>query len=98
MARGSQFVVTGRGGLPPTPAEVTRSEAILVDLGTPVQSAEDRASTAVARKTSISSISAPLVEASRWMVGEKGEVLLTASVPSVTPDTAWATPTSCSGS
>ncbi len=39
VARGSsEFVVTGRGGLPPTPGEALKSDAVLVDLGTPIVS------------------------------------------------------------
>jgi large exoprotein involved in heme utilization and adhesion len=94
-AGSSQFVITGRGGLPPTPTEATRSDPVLADLGSPVQSQENRASADIPIK-STSSDSDTLVEAQGWMIGSKGEVVLTASA--VTPDIPWLTPTSCNGS
>jgi filamentous hemagglutinin family protein len=94
-AGSSQFVITGRGGLPPTPTEATRSDPVLADLGSPVQSQENRASADIPIK-STSSEPDTLVEAQGWMIGSKGEVVLTASA--VTPDIPWLTPTSCNGS
>ncbi|OWY63952.1 hypothetical protein B7486_50005 [cyanobacterium TDX16] len=99
LARGgSEFVVTGRGGLPPTPAEATRSDTVLADLGTPVQSQENRSSAAIPSNPTPAESAPPLVEANGWVIGDKGEVLLTASAPTVTPDIPWLTPTSCHGS
>lgn len=95
LARGSKFVVTGRGGLPPTPSEVTRSDAVLVDLGTPVQSVEDRLIAAIPTNNSTISESAPLVEANGWMVGNNGEVVLTASASNTNPEISKVTPNSC---
>jgi large exoprotein involved in heme utilization and adhesion len=91
---GSQFVVTGRGGLPPTPAEATRSDTTLADLGTPVQNAENLA---IADTSSNQTSSSPttLVEATGWVIGSKGEVLLTANAPTATTQIPWLTPTSC---
>lgn len=94
VARGSKFVATGRGGLPPTPTEALRSDAALADLGTPVQG--DRASAASTNPTT--SQPTPLVEAQGWVIGSKGEVVLIAQAPTVTPHTAWLTPTTCNGS
>jgi filamentous hemagglutinin family protein len=98
MARGSsEFIATGRGGLPPNPSEAVRSETALADLGKPVQGEENRASAATANNpTSSSPVS--LVEAQGWVIGSKGEVLLTAQVPTVTPHIPWLTPTTCHGS
>jgi filamentous hemagglutinin family protein len=95
VAGGSQFVVTGRGGLPPNPTEATRSDPVLADLGSPVQSQENRASADIPIKSS-SSDSDTLVEAQGWVIGSKGEVVLTAAA--VTPDIPWLTPNSCHGS
>lgn len=45
IARGSsEFVVTGRGGLPPTPSEALKSDSALVDLGTTIVSATEQSS------------------------------------------------------
>ncbi len=91
----SQFVITGRGGLPPNPTEATRSDPVLADLGSPVQSQENRASADIPIK-STSSDSDTLVEAQGWVIGSKGEVVLTAAA--VTPDIPWLTQNSCHGS
>ncbi len=45
--RGSKFVITGHGGLPPTPREALSSEQPLADLGTPLQGQENRASAVI---------------------------------------------------
>ena len=98
LARGgSEFVVSGRGGLPPTPAEATRSDTTLADLGTPVQSQYNRLRAAIP-SNSTEADSVPIVEAQSWMIGAKGEVVLTALAPTVTPDIPWLTSTSCNRS
>lgn len=94
VARSSKFVATGRGGLPPTPTEALRSDSALVDLGTPFQS-QDRASAA---STNPNNSQPTLVEAQGWVIGSKGEVVLIAQAPTVTPHTPWLTPTTCNGS
>ena len=103
LARGTgEFVVTGRGGLPPSPAEATRSDTVLADLGRFVQSDKNRASGAIASNNAISSNtnaeSTTLVEASSWAIGSKGEVILTANTPTFTSDLPWLKPSSCNGS
>ena len=90
----SKFVVTGRGGLPPTPKEALRSEPALADLGTPIQGQENHASAATYTKTT-SSDAAPIVEATGWVTNAKGEVELVATAPTVTPSIPWLTPTTC---
>lgn len=97
LARGtSEFVVTGRGGLPPTPAEATRSDTTLADLGTPIQSQENRPRAAIPINSTTTN-SAPLVEAQGWVTNSQGEVILTAN-PNHAPDIPWLTPTSCNKS
>jgi filamentous hemagglutinin family protein len=103
LARGTgEFVMTGRGGLPPNPAEATRSDTVIADLGRFMQSDENQASAAIANNNSISSNtnaeSTTLVEASSWVIGSKGEVILTANTPTFTSDIPWLKPTSCNGS
>lgn len=98
LARGTgEFVVTGRGGLPPTPAEATRSDTALADLGTPIQREENRPRAAIPSNL-IATNSAPLVEAQGWVIDSKGEVILTANASTVTPDIPWLTPATCSKS
>lgn len=94
LARGTgEFVITGRGGLPPTPAEATRSDTTLADLGTPIQSKENRLRTKLPTNST-----QELVEAQGWVINSQGEVILIANAPSATPDIPWLTPTSCNQS
>lgn len=95
-AGSSQFVNAGRGGLPPTPAEATRSDSTLADLGRSDRIEGNRASVDIP-SNSIAAESAPLVEASGWVTNSNGEVILTANAP-ITTDVPWLMPTSCKGS
>ena len=76
----SQFVNTGRGGLPPSPDEVLSSDAVLVGWVTSSQRAESRPSPAVSTNSTRPTPDT-LVEAQGWVIGSKGEVVLTAQAP-----------------
>lgn len=94
----SSFTVAGRGGLPATPAEATRSDTPLADLGTSAQSSENLTSANIPNNPIPADSAPPLVEANAWAIGSRGEVILTASSPSVTPDIPWLKATSCHSS
>ncbi len=91
----SEFIVTGRGGLPPTPREATRSDFAVADLGTP-QGEQNRASAATSSNPA-GSEPAPIVEATGWVIGPKGEVILTAQAP-IKLHIPWLPPTTCAAS
>jgi large exoprotein involved in heme utilization and adhesion len=104
----SNFVVTGRGGVPPNPNETLRLGRVLVDLGSneisTQQSAIPTPEGAVSINpdlsltgTSFSNPSAPLVEATGWVRGLKGEVILTAQPPTLTSHNSWLTTPNCNG-
>jgi filamentous hemagglutinin family protein len=110
----SSFAITGRGGLPPTPAEATRSESILADLGIAEKSSgrlpnpfgnisrvkvRSQKSKAILTppETSNKVNPAPLVEATGWVVGSNGEVVLTAAVTTDTLNIPWFRPHRCNG-
>jgi len=104
----SNFVVTGRGGVPPSPNETLRSARVLVDLGSNEISTQHSAIPTPEGAVSInpqlsltgasfSNPSAPLVEATGWVRGSKGEVILTAQSPTLTSHGSWLTPASCNG-
>ncbi|MBD2304254.1 filamentous hemagglutinin N-terminal domain-containing protein [Chroococcidiopsis sp. FACHB-1243] len=110
----SSFAIAGRGGLPPTPAETTRSDSILADLGITEKSSRrlpngfgnisrvkvrSQKSKAISAPAEISNKvnPAPLVEATGWVVGSNGEVILTASVITDTLNIPWFRPNSCNG-
>ena len=88
----SEFVVTGRGGLPPTPSEALSSDAIQVDWVSLNPGVENRFSPA---QTTNPPAPAPFVEAQGWVIGANGDVILTASAPTVTPHSLWRTPATC---
>jgi len=104
----SQFVVTGRGGVPPNPNETLRHARVLVDLGTPSVSQESalttnspyptvRSTTDIQHPSSSSNRAAPLVEATGWVMDSKGEVILTDKAPTVTSHSSWLRTSSCEG-
>jgi large exoprotein involved in heme utilization and adhesion len=78
----SDFIITGRGGLPPyQPGEPLRAEGIVVN---------DRELETGQEQRSFEVISTPftpdqLVEATSWVFNDKGEVVLTAYPTNVTP-------------
>jgi filamentous hemagglutinin family protein len=91
------FIVTGRGGLPPQPTEPLTSDAVWVDLDRPIQSYVNRSGSAVAVNPS-SSEPLPLVEAQGWVINGKGEVILVAQAPTVTPSSSPLTLVTCHAS
>jgi filamentous hemagglutinin family protein len=93
----SEFIITGRGGLPPNPGEALNIDAVQVDLITIKPSRQDRDRSFAIGKTTTARPKR-LIEATSWMRNKKGEVLLTANPPSVTPHASWQTPLSCSDS
>ena len=84
----SSFVVTGRGGLPPKPQEALSPDAVEVDLVRRNPQGENRSRRDVSAN---STHRAPtrLVEAQGWVMGNNGEVILTATAPTVTPHSPW---------
>jgi len=85
QGRGSQFIVTGRGGLPPSPSEAPNKNAVRVDLIEPVttfatknegqQNSSDIPLSATVRPER------PLIPAQGWIIDNKGKVTLTAYDP-----------------
>lgn len=90
----SEFFVTGRGGLPPNPTDLLSSDAIQVDWVTLNPEVENHSSPAVSRNSTAPKPTS-IVEAQGWVIGNNGEVMLTASVPNVTPYSFWQTLAKC---
>ena len=78
-ANSSEFIVTGRGGLPPSPADVRSSDAILTEWVT-LNSDATQVAADLARPSPQTSI----VEAQSWVQGINGEVTLIAAAPIAT--------------
>jgi len=90
----STFTVTGRGGLPDNPSETLSSNAVWTDLRPNPNLAATSSSPAIAARGSHPT-AAPLVEAQGWVINNKGEIVLTASAPTVTPHNPALTPAQC---
>ncbi len=94
----SKFIITGRGGLPPTPTEVLKSDLALADLGT----RQDLTARTITATKQVNLLEpkppTPIVEAQGWIISPKGQVVLTASAPDVTPEVPWLKSPSCHNS
>ncbi len=79
----SQFVITGRGGLPPNPTQGTRQRGVSISLTEPMESqgrGENRPQQrSEAQSRSVSS--RDIVPARGWIRNEKGEVILVSYDP-----------------
>jgi large exoprotein involved in heme utilization and adhesion len=99
--RGSSFVVTGRGGLPPTPQQALGDDPRWRDWRTPAgvsrqPNAPDRGNLPLSAKPPRTK--SALVEAAGWVIEPDGKVILTASAPNVTSHHQWGQPVNCDGS
>lgn len=99
--QGSSFVVSGRGGLPPTPEQSLGDDPRWRDWRTPAGVSRQPNAT---RNISLPPSGKPtntkpaLVEATGWMFGADGKVILTASEPNVSSSNRWGQPVNCDGS
>ncbi|NJM87740.1 MAG: filamentous hemagglutinin N-terminal domain-containing protein [Hydrococcus sp. RU_2_2] len=100
----SEFVITGRGGLPPSASEAIATDAIGIDWGTlnPQQSTStevrETSLAPEAQENAQSPDEQSIIEAQGWVVGSDGKVILTAQAPTVTPHIPWLPNDSCQGS
>jgi filamentous hemagglutinin family protein len=88
----NQFVVTGRGGLPPTPRELLNAEPVLTDWATlePVTESSNTIPNRVSvakRSDRTSNTPSPIVEATAWQLNEKNEVVLMAASTNTSTNT-----------
>lgn len=71
----SEFVITGRGGLPPNPGSALSTDAVMVDLVT--LNPEVDTSTSAVSANPTSPTPARIVEATGWVIDANGDVILT---------------------
>jgi len=86
VGEGSEFTVTGRGGLPSSPKETLNSALVLDDLrffSSDPSSPEVRGETFEPGQPEHNQV--PIVEAQGWLVAADGTVHLVAQAPAVTP-------------
>jgi filamentous hemagglutinin family protein len=82
--RENTFTVTGRGGLPPNPGEALRSEAIVIN-GVMIQPGGENLSASATSAPPSRSVPDRIVEAQGWVINDRGQVVLIARAPTVTP-------------
>jgi len=92
-ALASSFIVTGRGGIPPSPLDVLESDAIVndwvtLDEETPTQTYPESA-------TPNSNQPRQIIEAQGWVKLADGQIILVAESPTVTPQVNWQNATGC---
>jgi filamentous hemagglutinin family protein len=90
----SEFVVTGRGGLPPSPVQPQQSESVVTDWATLASDGQERAE-ATRTAARASSSSSPLVEAQGWVVDASGAVTLVADAATAAPHPEAIAPPTC---
>jgi large exoprotein involved in heme utilization and adhesion len=105
----NSFIITGRGGLPPNPRQVLRSQAVEVDwvtLDAPANNPTgDVQSRGTQRRVSgepnsqignnVNTKKTEIVEAQGWVVDANGNIALVATAPTGNPHSPWFTPASC---
>lgn len=89
-AGGSQFIVTGRGGLPPSPDKPLTSDVIWTDTRLPVTTAQQHEPKTHVAKSKSQPIA--INPATGWVRNDKGEVTL---ISTATEANSVTTPTSC---
>ncbi|MEH2042919.1 two-partner secretion domain-containing protein [Nostoc sp.] len=90
----SSFTITGRGGLPPNPGEALNTDAVQVDLVS-INPKGDRPDRPFVPSKITIPAPKPIIEATGLALNEKGEVVLTANLPTTTPHSPWLKPASC---
>ena len=92
---GSEFTITGRGGLPSNPNQILASDNVRVDLVKPASNTSNSPSTSVKLPSKTPTVKR-LVPAQGWIFNDKGQVVLTAYDPTNTgSQRSWQEPASC---
>jgi len=92
---GSRFIVTGRGGLPANPGEPLSSDTVWSDTRLLAATLKPQHSQTGSAPKPSTPPAVAIVPATGWVLNGKGEVILTASVPSDSIQVPWLTPASC---
>ena len=105
----SEFIITGRGGIPPNPREVLKSNNVHVDwvsLGedgnnpsgaSSRETQERRSRSNTQNNKNVNNPPNEIVEAQGWVVDSNGDVILVAQAPTMTPHGPWLNSASCNG-
>ena len=91
-----QFIVTGRGGLPPNPSDTLSNDAILDDTRLPTATVRKKQSATVASTPPSAPDTVPIVPATGAVFNGNDEVtLIAAAAPTATIQIPWLSPTAC---
>ncbi|MEQ9354096.1 two-partner secretion domain-containing protein [Coleofasciculus chthonoplastes] len=88
----SHFIISGRGGVPPTISQVTGTDNVWEDLRPLTPSSNSRPAKI---EPVTQTRSTPIIEAQGWIKLPDGTIVLTAEAPNVTPNTGWQNPIHC---
>jgi large exoprotein involved in heme utilization and adhesion len=92
----NKFVIVGRGGLPPSPNDMLQGDSGVTPWVTLDSETQKNSNTTRATVTPSRPLPKQMVEAQGWVVNEKGQIVLTASAPTVTLQNEWFDPAHCS--
>ncbi len=92
--QGNQFVMTGRGGLPPSPNDALTSEPMVMNWINLLDTAETLKTTA--QPPTASTSNPPIQEAQGWIVKADGTIELVVNPPQGTPQPTGVLPPQCS--
>jgi filamentous hemagglutinin family protein len=81
---GSTFLVTGRGGLPPSPDDYLSSDVVWSDTRLTAMTTQQRSSKTTTATPPSKPKAVEIIPAVGWVINDKGEVTLIAQMPSVT--------------
>ncbi|WP_242043175.1 MULTISPECIES: two-partner secretion domain-containing protein [Anabaena] len=90
----SEFIITGRGGLPSNPSELLSSDAVWQDLQ-PHALLNEKLNNSQKEEKKLSESPAAIVEAQNWVIGADGSVTLVAQAPTTSPQNSSLTSVSC---
>ncbi|NES82370.1 MAG: S-layer family protein [Moorea sp. SIO2B7] len=93
LGSGSEFIITGRGGLPASPNETLRADAPWVDLR--LEENQQPSEVNINRQTTMSKTQRRIIQAQGWITTANGTVLLTSQGVTATSQGIWLHPTDC---
>ncbi|MBD2201911.1 filamentous hemagglutinin N-terminal domain-containing protein [Calothrix sp. FACHB-1219] len=90
-----KFIITGRGGLPSNPTDILNPDTVQVDWVRLKPKTENSPTASINNQTAISTIPQPLIEATGWLINEKGQLTLSANLPTTNPNHHSQQPATC---
>jgi large exoprotein involved in heme utilization and adhesion len=94
-SQGSEFIVTGRGGLPPSPYEVLNAETTWEDWQISPESHTKLTPTTPHSSDKKHQEATKMIAAQGWVTDANGNIILTAKPVTVTPQGSWLHPHDC---